>query len=161
MKYFGLIGLFLLASCSAKADKQSAPEPKPLARVDFPTYEKRVLPNGLTVYALEYHEQPVVSLRLMITAGADNDPANLPGVAAFTADLLNKGTKTRTATQIAEAIDQVGGSVEAKNSGGDIRITSADGSTMAETSSGSIHLGLVKGKNANAKNSGGSIQIDG
>jgi zinc protease len=129
-KYFGLIGLFLLASCSAKADKQSAPEPKPLARVDFPTYEKRVLPNGLTVYALEYHEQPVVSLRLMITAGADNDPANLPGVAAFTADLLNKGTKTRTATQIAEAIDQVGGSVEAS---GDMESTVISASVLTDS----------------------------
>src|SRR5262249_38288861 len=34
-------------------------------------------------------------------------------VAAFTADLLNKGTKTRSATQIAAMIDQVGGSLEA------------------------------------------------
>src|SRR4029077_2043770 len=42
--------------------------------------------------------------------------ANLPGVAAFTADLLNKGTKTRNATQIAATIDQVGGSLEASAS---------------------------------------------
>jgi zinc protease len=81
--------------------------------VDFPSYEKRVLPNGLTVYALEFHEKPIVSMRLMITAGADRDPENLPGVAAFTADLLSRGSKTRTATQIAEEIEQVGGSLEA------------------------------------------------
>jgi len=81
--------------------------------VDFPSYERKVLANGLTVYALEYHEQPILAARLMITAGADRDPASLPGVAALTADLLNKGTKTRTATQIAETIDQVGGSLEA------------------------------------------------
>src|SRR5207253_1959870 len=71
------------------------------------------LPNGLTVYALEYHEQPIVAIRLIITSGAERDPSNLPGVAAFTADLLNKGTKTRTATQIAETIDQIGASLEA------------------------------------------------
>jgi zinc protease len=52
----------------------------------------------------------------MIAAGAERDPANLPGVASFTADLLNKGTKTRTATEIAETIDQVGGSLEASAS---------------------------------------------
>lgn len=114
MKNFGFAFLGLvLVSCATTADKQSPPEPKPLGKVDFPAYEKRVLPNGLTVYALEYHEQPVVSLRLLITAGAENDPTDLPGVAAFTADLLNKGTKTRSATQIAEAIEQVGATLEA------------------------------------------------
>ncbi len=106
--------LLLLTACSSPAPKpEGPPVPAPLGRVDFPSYEKKVLENGLTVYALEYHEQPIVAVRLMITAGAERDPANLPGVAAFTADLLNKGTKTRTATQIAETIDQVGGSLEA------------------------------------------------
>jgi zinc protease len=89
------------------------PEPQPLARVDFPSYEKRVLPNGLTVYALEHHEQPIVAVRLLIAAGSANDPQALPGVASFTADLLNLGTPTRTATQIAETIDQVGASLGA------------------------------------------------
>ncbi|PYS51075.1 MAG: hypothetical protein DMG13_19665 [Acidobacteria bacterium] len=110
---FEFVLCLLLVSCSAPVDKQQPPEVKPLGKVDFPAYQKRVLPNGLTVYALEYHEQPVVSLRLLIKVGADHDPAHLAGVAAFTADLLNKGTKTRSATQIAEGIDQVGGSLEA------------------------------------------------
>ena len=106
--------VFLTSCTSAPANKpEGPPVPPQLGRVDFPSYEKKVLPNGLTVYALEYHEQPIVAVRLMITAGAERDPANLPGVASFTAELLNKGTKTRSATQIAETIDQVGGSLEA------------------------------------------------
>ncbi len=114
MKNFGFCFLYLLlVSCATTTDKQEPPEARPLGKIEFPAFEKRVLPNGLTVYALEYHEQPVVSLRLLITAGAENDPTDLPGVASFTANLLNKGTKTRSATQIAEAIDQVGGSLEA------------------------------------------------
>src|SRR5689334_23609351 len=98
-----LLMFLLLAACSSKPTKpEGPPVPPPLGRVDFPSYEKKVLANGLTVYALEYHEQPIVAARLMIAAGAERDPATLPGVAAFTADLLNKGTKSRTATQIAE-----------------------------------------------------------
>src|SRR5262245_53873061 len=96
--------LFVTGCSSAPLKPEGEPVPPPLERVDFPSYEKKVLPNGLTVYALEYHEQPLVAVRLMITAGAERDPAKLPGVAAFTAELLNKGTRTRTATQIAEAI---------------------------------------------------------
>src|SRR5688572_28345500 len=105
--------LVFLAACSAQAQKPAPPEPAPLAKVDFPAYEKRVLANGLTVYAIEHREQPIVALRLVITAGGVNDPVTLPGVASFTADLLNQGTRTRSATQIAEAIDQVGGTLEA------------------------------------------------
>src|SRR5215831_20375093 len=113
MKHATLAIFLLMTSCTARAQRDEPPTPQPLGRVDFPSYEKKVLPNGLTVYALEYHEQPIVAVRLMITAGAERDPANLPGVASFTAELLNKGTKTRSATQIAETIDQVGGSLEA------------------------------------------------
>jgi zinc protease len=112
---FFLGTLLVACTATAPADRGGPPEPKPLGRVDFPSYEKHVLPNGLTVYALEYHKQPIVSIRLMITAGAERDPSNLPGVAAFTADLLNKGSKTRTATDIAETIDQIGGSLEASS----------------------------------------------
>jgi zinc protease len=111
-----LLFVLVLSSCStppAKTDEAGQPVPAPLGHVEFPAYEKKVLPNGLTVYALEYHEQPIVAVRLMIRAGADRDPANLPGVASLAADLLNKGTATRSATQIADAIDQVGGSLEA------------------------------------------------
>jgi zinc protease len=104
----------LLPACSPPAPETGGPpQPAPLGRVDFPPYEKKVLSNGLTVYALEYHEQPIVAVRLMIAAGAERDPADLPGVASFAAQLLNKGTRTRTATEIASAIDQVGGSLEA------------------------------------------------
>jgi zinc protease len=131
IRQFAVASLLLLVSCSAPADKAGPPpEPPPLGRIDFPAYEKRVLSNGLTVYALEYHEQPVVALRLMIKVGAENDPRDLAGAAAFTADLLTKGTKTRTATQIAEAIDQVGGSLE---SGADMESTTISASVLTDS----------------------------
>lgn len=121
----------MLTSCGAPADENAPPrEPPPLGRIDFPAYEKRVLANGLTVYALEYHEQPVIALRLMIKAGAQNDPKDLAGVAAFTADLLNKGTKTRSATQIAESIDQVGGRIE---SGADMESTTISAGVLTDS----------------------------
>jgi len=113
MKRATLAIFLLIVSCTARAPRDEPPTPQPLGRLDFPAYEKRVLPNGLTVYALEYHEQPVVAVRLLIGAGGENDPASLPGVAAFTADLLNQGTRTRTATQIADTIERVGGTLQA------------------------------------------------
>jgi len=125
-----ILALFvLITSCTARAQKDEPPTPQPLGRVDFPAYEKRVLPNGLTVYALEYHEQPVVAVRLLIGAGAESDPPNLPGVAAFTADLLNQGTRTKTATQIADAIERVGGTLQAN---ADMESTSVSAAVLTD-----------------------------
>jgi len=110
---FILASILLFIVSTASAQRPAPPEPQPLAKVSFPAYQTRKLPNGLTVYALEHHEQPTVALRLLITAGAVNDPNELPGVASMTADLLTEGTKTRKATEIAETIDQVGASLSA------------------------------------------------
>jgi len=85
------------------------PEPPPLEEVRFPPYETMTLANGLTVFALEHDEQPVVAVQLVLGAGAANDPGDLPGLAMFTGSLLQTGAAARTATEIAEAIDASGG----------------------------------------------------
>lgn len=89
----------------------AAGQPEPFA---FPKAATRTLPNGLRVFVVSNSEQPVVTARLVVmSAGAAHDPAGKPGVAAMTADLLTQGTKTRSAQEIAEAIDFVGGSLGA------------------------------------------------
>jgi zinc protease len=52
---------------------------------------------------------PLVTSSLMIKSGGEVDPANLSGLANTTADLLTKGTKTRTAPEIAQAVEALGG----------------------------------------------------
>jgi zinc protease len=104
------------------------PEPPPL-KVDFPKYETRTLANGLIVYAMQHSEQPVVSFRLTISAGAAMDPEKLPGAAAFAAGLLNQGTATRTANQIAETVDRLGASVEAS---ANMESTTVSGAALKE-----------------------------
>ncbi len=60
------------------------------------------LANGLQVIAVSHHEQPAVSLRLLIRAGGARDPNDKPGVAALAAAVLDQGTTTRSAEQIAD-----------------------------------------------------------
>ncbi len=85
--------------------------PRPLAArpVKFPPYEIRTLPNGLQVVLVSQDEQPVVSARMLIRAGAAQDPKGKEGLAMLTAALLDQGTTTRSAAQIAEEIDFMGG----------------------------------------------------
>lgn len=91
------------------AQVRARPVAPPLEEVRFPAYQARTLDNGLRVFALEHDEQPVLAIQLVIGAGAANDPADLPGLASFTSGLLETGTSTRTAGEIAGAIDNSGG----------------------------------------------------
>jgi len=87
--------------------------PRPLAahEVKFPPYSVRTLANGLQVIAVSHHEQPAVSLRLIVRAGGAQDPAEKPGVAALAAALLDQGTASKDAEKIATTIDSIGGAM--------------------------------------------------
>jgi zinc protease len=87
------------------------PRPLPARDVKFPPYEVRTLANGLQVIAVSHHEQPAVTLRLLVRAGGAQDPADKPGTAALAATLLDQGTTTKSAEQIATAIDSIGGAM--------------------------------------------------
>lgn len=93
----------------AKWPSSSAPRPLVARDVRFPPYELRTLPNGLKVVVVVHPEQPVVSVRLITGAGGAQDPPGKPGVAALVSSLLDQGTTTRTAQQVADAIDSAGG----------------------------------------------------
>jgi predicted Zn-dependent peptidase len=103
------------ASPKATPPKATPPPPGPAKEVRFPPFEQKTLGNGLRVVVIEQHEQPLVSLHLVLKAGRAFEPAGKAGVSGATAALLTKGTATRSAQQIAEAIDFVGGNVNATN----------------------------------------------
>lgn len=85
--------------------------PRPLAArpVTFPPYDVRKLANGMQVVLVSQNEQPAISVRMLIRAGAVHDPKGKHGLAMMTATLLDQGAGTRTAAQIAEEIDFIGG----------------------------------------------------
>jgi zinc protease len=80
----------------------------------FPNAASKTLPNGLRVFVVTDHSEPGIAARLIIlSAGTIRDPLGNPGVAQMTANMLTQGTKTRSAREIAEAIDFVGGTLGA------------------------------------------------
>lgn len=90
------------------------PPPGPPRPFEFPNATEKTLPNGLRVFVVTDHSEPAVAARLLImSAGGIKDPSDEPGIAAMTANLLTQGTGKRSAKDIAEAIDFVGGSLSA------------------------------------------------
>src|SRR5206468_3045343 len=74
------------------------------------------LPTGLTVLVLEQHALPLVQIHALIKAGSAQDPAEKAGLANLVASLLDEGTGSRTAKQIADQIEFVGGTLAAQAS---------------------------------------------
>ena len=107
--------MVLPASARAQAKNwpfESAPRALKSKPVAFPPYERRTLPNGLQVVVVQHHEQPAISIRLLVGSGAAQDPVGKPGLANLVASLIDQGTRTRSARQVAEAVDAIGGQLQ-------------------------------------------------
>ena len=74
---------------------------------------KTILSNGLTVIVSEKNQIPTIHLQVMIRAGSTQDPPHLLGLADITAELLIQGTTQKSAMQISQEIESVGGSLSA------------------------------------------------
>ncbi|MGH9348498.1 MAG: insulinase family protein [Vicinamibacterales bacterium] len=117
MKACGISVLGFALVCATAAGAQSArdwpseapPRPLPARQVNFPPYEVRTLDNGMQVVTVLHHEQPAVSVRLLVRAGAAQDPKGKGGAAMLTAALLDQGTTTKSAFEVADTIDSIGG----------------------------------------------------
>src|SRR5436853_1322386 len=110
---------------SAQTFPTTPPKPTPLTPVRFPPFKEATLANGLQLVVIEHHEQPVVSATLSFRAGGIYDPAGKEGLSDLAAELLSKGTDSRSAEQIAATIEGVGGTLSA-SSGDDFLTISAD-----------------------------------
>ena len=96
-------------------DWPSERPPRPLSARDikFPPYQLQTLPNGLQIVAVSHHEQPVVSMRLLFRVGTASDPKAKLGVARLAASLLDQGTEAKSAEEMNDAIDFIGGAMGA------------------------------------------------
>jgi len=74
---------------------------------------KTVLSNGLTVLIHSDERLPLVSVNALFRGGLLTETPEKNGASTLLASTITKGTKTRTAQQIAESVEQVGGSIGA------------------------------------------------
>lgn len=95
------------------AQKQTPPPPGAPRPFEFPKTQKKVLANGLTVYAVEDHRLPLVTYDLAVMAGSSLDAPQKAGLAFMVATLLREGTKTRKSNDISKLVDDAGGGLGA------------------------------------------------
>jgi len=91
-----------------------APVNKEVLHVTLPKPTEVKLSNGLTVLVLERHRVPTVNMALWVNAGSLDDPKDLPGLAKFTADMLQEGTSRRSSAQLASEVDALGANLKSE-----------------------------------------------
>ncbi len=83
------------------------------AQVRLPEYTRTTLANGVVLDILPHKGVPLTTVRVLVKGGLESDPADMAGLASMTAELLRRGTKTRTADQFSEELDSLGATFSA------------------------------------------------
>ena len=100
-----------MTSVSPLRPPPGAPRP-----YQFPDFERTRLANGLTVWMVPIPGREMVSLHLLVDAGASSEPDAQAGIAALTAQLLVTGTRRMDAAAFAEATERLGIEVSSESS---------------------------------------------
>jgi len=95
-------------SATAGADRSGLPDVGEFPAAVFPSYQRRTLSNGLELVFAERHAVPTVEMQLLIDGGASVDPEGLSGLAAMTLNLMDEGTRTKSAVEIGEIQERLG-----------------------------------------------------
>ena len=74
---------------------------------------REVLPNGLTIITEEMQHIRSVSLGIWVKTGSRDEDAQWNGISHFIEHMVFKGTKSRTAEEIARQVDSIGGNMDA------------------------------------------------
>ena len=74
---------------------------------EAPVAVQKKLKNGARVLVVENHAVPLVAIDVRFLHGVDADPADRAGLAEFVSDTVDEGTRTRSATRLAEEIEDL------------------------------------------------------
>jgi len=83
--------------------------PLDAAALRLPPFSRQVLPNGLTLEVMQRKGVPLVEIDVAVKGGIESDPADQPGLAEVTGELLRKGTASRSSDQFSRDLDALGG----------------------------------------------------
>jgi zinc protease len=102
-----------LAEVNDTFDRSTMPRLGPTPRFAPPRFERRSLSNGLALLIVERHELPIVTLDLILKSGETSTPKGKEGLGSIAASLLDEGTQTRTALEVAGELAEIGASLAA------------------------------------------------
>ena len=96
------------ATTPSTVDRSAVPKPGASPAVRFPKFERATLANGIKLVVAERQSVPQVNVTLLVDSGYAADQLALPGTASLALDMMDEGTTSRSALQIAEELAGLG-----------------------------------------------------
>ena len=106
-----LAALAVIVVGAQAPDRSKPPAIGPAPSLKLPAIQKTKLSNGLPVWIVEHHEVPIAQINLIVRSGSAADPIGKYGVGSLTAALLDEGAGSRSALELADAIDFLGANI--------------------------------------------------
>jgi zinc protease len=113
-----------------QVDRAKLPIPGPDPEVQFPALQRATLSNGLKLILAERHSLPLIRFNLQVDAGYAADQFALPGTAKLTMQMMDEGTRRRTALQISDELYLLGANL---NAGSDLDSCGVNLSSLTST----------------------------
>ncbi len=108
---------------AAGPDWSKLPGPTTPLNFQTPRYARRSLSNGLDLWISGWKMLPLVQVSLVVPIGTGDDPEGKSGLTQLMARLLDQGTTSRTATELAEAFEELGTTVSVAPDRDDTAVT--------------------------------------
>lgn len=109
-----------LKAIKSDVDRSKLPQQGQAPEINFPDLQRAQLKNGLKIILAERHSIPIVNFNLIVDAGYASDQFGLPGTSKLAMEMIDEGTKKRTALQISEELALLGASL---GSGSDLDVS--------------------------------------
>ena len=101
-------------------------DPAGIGGYSLSSAKKTVLPNGLTVIALEDHRLPIVVAAVEVARVRLREPVDQLGVATLMGNLLEEGTPKHKGKEISALLEDTGGSMSFSSAGGSLKVLAPD-----------------------------------
>ena len=95
----------------AEGERMAPPAPGAPPTVARAPFVETALDNGIVLVSAQTSDVPIATISLVFPGGDATDPAGKAGVAGLAATVADKGTPSRSATQIAAAFESLGASM--------------------------------------------------
>ena len=97
-------------------DRTKPPAIGPAPSLKMPPVQKQKLSNGLAVWIVEHHEVPLAQVNMIVRSGSAADPIGKYGLGSLAAAMLDEGAGSRSALEIADALEFLGANLSTTSS---------------------------------------------
>lgn len=111
-----MLSLTPLSAVAQNPDRSKPPAIGPAPSLKMPAIQKQKLANGLPVWIVEHHEVPLAQINLIVRSGSSADPIGKYGIGNLTAAMLDEGAGTRSALDLADALEFLGANLATTSS---------------------------------------------